>query len=479
MSWETVVGLEVHVQLLTRTKMFCGCSARFGDPPNTNVCPVCLGLPGALPVPNEQAVRLAARAAFALGCTVHGRSVFARKNYFYPDLPKGYQISQFEEPLATGGRLEIVSPDRGPLAVRIKRLHLEEDAGKSFHDRVPGKTAVDLNRSGVPLIEIVSEPDLRSPAEARAYLTALKQVLRYVEVSDCNMEEGSLRVDANLSIRPAGSTELRTRTEVKNMNSFSGVEHALTAERARQIAATERGEPIVQATMLFDAASGEVRPTRSKEEAHDYRYFPEPDIPPLVLGEAWRAKEREALPELPAAKRERFERTFELSGSESAVVTASQSVANFFEAFVATGGTDSGKEAWNWVANDVLTLSEDGESIPVTVERVGEVVGLVKKGKLSRQAARRVLSEMVVSPRSPALEVAERLGLLQVSDSGAIDGWVREVLAAHASEAARYRSGEAKLLGFLVGQVMKRSAGKADPKAVNAALAAALAKPAR
>jgi len=264
MSWETVVGLEVHVQLLTATKMFCACSSKFGDPPNTNVCPVCLGLPGALPVPNEQAVRLAVRAAFALGCTVHPRSIFARKNYFYPDLPKGYQISQFEEPLATGGALEFVSAERGPVTVRIKRLHLEEDAGKSFHDRVPGMTAVDFNRSGVPLIEIVSEPDLRSPAEARAYLTTLKQILKYVEVSDCNMEEGSLRVDANLSIRPVGSSELRTRTEVKNMNSFSGVERALTAERERQIAATERGEEVVQTTMLFDAASGEVRPMRSK-----------------------------------------------------------------------------------------------------------------------------------------------------------------------------------------------------------------------
>jgi len=473
-TWETVVGLEVHVQLLTRTKMFCGCSSAFGDPPNTHVCPVCLGLPGALPVPNEQAVRLAVRAAFALGCTVHPTSIFARKNYFYPDLPKGYQISQFEEPLATDGELEIVSAERGPLTVRIKRLHLEEDAGKSFHGRVPGKTAVDLNRSGVPLIEIVSEPDLRSPAEARAYLTALKQVLRYLEVSDCNMEEGSLRVDANLSIRPAGSTELRTRTEVKNMNSFSGVERALTAERARQIAATERGEPIVQATLLFDAASGEVRAMRSKEESHDYRYFPEPDIPPLVLSEAWRLTEAKALPELPKAKRERFERSFGLSAAESAVVTAAVTIADYFEGFVAKLGKNAGKEAWNWVANDLLSLSPDGETIPLSVDRAADAVGLVRSGKVSRQAAKRVLPELVAAPAESALRVAERLGLLQVSDTGAIDGWVREVLAAHAGEVARYKGGETKLMGFLVGQVMKRSAGKADPKAVNAALAAAL-----
>ena len=474
--WETVVGLEVHVQLLTRTKMFCGCSAKYGDPPNTNVCPVCLGLPGALPAPNEEAVRLAVRAAYALGCTVHGRSVFARKNYFYPDLPKGYQISQFDEPLATGGALAFVSVERGPVTVRIKRLHLEEDAGKSFHDRVPGKTAVDFNRSGVPLVEIVSEPDLRSPAEARAYLTVLKQVLGpgYVKVSNCNMEEGSLRVDANLSIRPAGSTELRTRTEVKNLNSFSGVERALTAERERQVAATGRGEEIVQATMLFDAATGAVRATRSKEEAQDYRYFPEPDLPPLVLTERWLATEKQALPELPAAKRERLEKAYGLSGAESAVVTATAAIADYFEALVGAPGAGSGKEVWNWVANDLLSLSADGETIPLPVARASEVLQLARAGKLSRQAARRVLPDLAARPADSALAVAERLGLLQVSDGGAIDGWVRETLEAHAAEVARYRAGEAKLMGFLVGQVMKRSAGKADPKAVSAALARAL-----
>jgi aspartyl-tRNA(Asn)/glutamyl-tRNA(Gln) amidotransferase subunit B len=475
-SWETVVGLEVHVQLSTVTKMFCGCSAKFGDPPNTNVCPVCLGLPGALPVPNEQAVRLAARAALALGCTIHPRSIFARKNYFYPDLPKGYQISQFEEPLATGGALEVVSPERGPMTVRIKRLHVEEDAGKSFHDRVPGMTAVDFNRSGVPLVEIVSEPDLRSPQEARAYLTVLKQVLRYVEVSDCNMEEGSLRVDANLSIRPVGSAELRTRTEVKNMNSFSGVERALTAERERQITATERGEGIVQTTMLFDAVSGEVRPTRSKEESHDYRYFPEPDIPPLVLTEKWLAAERGALPELPAAKANRLVTEYALSPREATVVTATAALADYFEGFVQVAGAGSGKEVWNWVANDLLSLSSDGESIPLPFERANEVVQLVKAGRVSRQAGKRVLEGMLQSPSDPALKIAERLGLLQVSDTGAIESWVAETLAAHPAEFARYKAGETKLMDFLVGQVMKRSKGKADPKAVNAALAAALAK---
>ena len=483
MSWETVIGLEVHVQLLTRSKMFCGCSAKYGDPPNTNVCPVCLGLPGALPVPNEKAVRLAARAAYALGSTVHARSIFARKNYFYPDLPKGYQISQFEEPLATGGALELVSAERGPVTVRIKRLHLEEDAGKSFHDRIPGKTAVDFNRSGVPLIEIVSEPDLRSPAEARAYLTTLKQVLRYVEVSDCNMEEGSLRVDANLSIRPAGSSELRTRTEVKNLNSFSGVERALTYERDRQIRATEQhgasarvisrtGAAPTSVTAMFMPETGETRVVRSKEEARDYRDFPEPDIPPLELKDAWLAAEREKLPELPAAKRDRFQARFSLSAAESVVVTATAALGSYFESFAKVTG--DGKEAWNWVANDLLSLSDDGETIPLSVGRASEALKLVKDGKVARQAVKRLLPEMVQRPDESAEAIAARLDLLQVSDTGAIEGWVRETLAAHPAEVARYQAGEMKLLGFLVGQVMKRSNGKADPKAVSAALAAAL-----
>jgi len=475
MSWETVVGLEVHVQLLTRTKMFCGCSGKYGDPPNTNVCPVCLGLPGALPVPNEQAIRLAARAAYALGCTVHPRSVFARKNYFYPDLPKGYQISQFDEPLATKGSLEIVSPDRGPLTVGITRLHLEEDAGKSFHDKFPGLTAVDLNRSGVPLIEIVSEPDLRSPAEARAYLTALKQVLRWLGVSDCNMEEGSLRVDANLSIRRPGDP-LGTRTEVKNMNSFSGVERALTVERERQVALVEGGGVVEQHSITFDAARGEVRIMRSKEESHDYRYFPEPDLPPLVLKAEWLKAEKDALPELPAAKRVRFARQYGLTPTEAGVVAGTAEVADHFERLAALLGDGAGKDGWNWEANDVLTHSADGESVPpaLTPERIAEVVALVKAGTVSRSAGKKVLAEMLVTAGA-ASAIAQALGLVQVQDSGAIESWVAETLAAHPVEVARYKGGEQKLIGFLTGQVMKRSKGKADPKAVGAALAKALA----
>src|ERR687883_1281430 len=310
-KYEMVVGLEVHVQLKTRTKAFCSCSADFGAPPNTNVCPVCLGLPGALPVLNQRAAELAVRAALALGCTVQPVSVFARKNYFYPDLPKGYQISQYDAPLATRGHLQIGAYASGaPIVVGITRVHLEEDAGKSIHDRYPGLTAIDLNRAGVPLIEVVSEPDMRSAQAARAYLGVLKQILEYTGVSDVNMEEGSLRVDANISARPHGEAKLGTKTEVKNMNSFSGVERALEAEFARQCALLARGERVEQQTMLWDAAHGQVRPARTKEESHDYRYFPEPDLPPLVLSREWIDQVKEDLPELPQARKARFAKEY-------------------------------------------------------------------------------------------------------------------------------------------------------------------------
>ena len=494
-AWETVIGLEVHAQLKTRTKMFCGCSSVFGDPPNTNVCPVCLGLPGALPVPNEQALRLAVRAAYGLGLTVHPRSIFARKNYFYPDLPKGYQISQHVEPLSTGGRLEIESPDRGPLTVGITRIHVEEDAAKSFHDKVPGMTAVDFNRSGVPLIEIVGEPDLRSPAEARAYLTALKQVLVYLEVSDCSMEEGSLRVDANVSVRPAGSAELRTRCEIKNLNSFANVERALVFERDRHIAVCEAGGTIEQRTMTFDAAKGEVRPTRPKEESHDYRYFPEPDIPPLVLAPEWLDAERAALPELPAGKRVRFEGQYGLTRYEAGVLTAEREQADLYEMAVAKGG--SPKSVATWMMNEVdrlqavyrrvsapeiAKLTPRLSSAEVFVTAVAAVSQSVETGDLNRQGGRQLLEEMAAkperlveslaagAPRAIAASLAKPLGILQVSDTGEIDGWVREVLDVHAAQVARYKGGEEKLYGFLVGQVMKRSKGRADPKLVNAVL---------
>jgi aspartyl-tRNA(Asn)/glutamyl-tRNA(Gln) amidotransferase subunit B len=405
---------------------------------------------------------------------VHPRSVFARKNYFYPDLPKGYQISQFEEPLAERGRLEILSPERGPVTVGITRLHLEEDAGKSFHDRWPGVTAVDFNRSGVPLIEIVSEPDLRSPAEARAYLVALKQLLRWLGVSDCNMEEGSLRVDANLSVRRRGAP-LGTRTEVKNMNSFSGVERALQIERERQVGLLEGGGTVVQRTMTYDAAAGVVRPMREKEESHDYRYFPDPDLPPLVLKAAWLAEVRAGLPELPAAKRERFATRHGLTPAEAGVVTVTAAVADHYERLAALLGPGAGKEAWNWEANDVLAHSADGERVPAALapERVAEVVALVRAGTVSRQAAKRLLAAMLERTDGAAALAAE-LGVVQVQDSAQIAGWVREVLEAHPAEVARYRGGATKLLGFFTGQVMQRSKGQADPKAVSAALVEAL-----
>jgi aspartyl-tRNA(Asn)/glutamyl-tRNA(Gln) amidotransferase subunit B len=470
MSWETVIGLEVHVQLLTRSKMFCGCSTAFGDPPNTNVCPVCLGLPGALPMPNAQAIRLATRAALALGCAVHGRSVFARKNYFYPDLPKGYQISQFDQPLATHGAVEFESPERGRIRCGITRLHVEEDAGKLLHDRLPGKTAVDLNRAGTPLAEIVSEPDLRSPAEARAYLTVLKQILVYAEVSDCNMEQGSLRVDANISIRRPGETALGTKCEVKNLNSFANVERALTAERDRQIAMLESGQRLEQSTLLFNAATGQVRLLRSKEESHDYRYFPDPDLPPLVLSRAWVEEQQTALPELPDAKRERLAGQYGVAFDAAGELARERPIADYFEAVVAAGA--DAHAAANWIRGDALTGYNTTGRFAVPAARLAELTKLVAQNKVSLQAAKKVFASADLADPSVAstLAVAEKLGLTQVSDTGALGGWVDEVLTAFPKEVERYRAGEAKLMSFFVGQVMKRSQGKADPKGVQPVL---------
>jgi aspartyl-tRNA(Asn)/glutamyl-tRNA(Gln) amidotransferase subunit B len=463
-GWETVIGLETHVQLLTRSKMFCGCSSAFGAPPNTNVCPVCLGLPGALPIVNGRAIRLAVRAALALGCRVHPRSIFARKNYFYPDLPKGYQISQYEEPLATAGGLEFTSPERGAVRATIVRLHVEEDAGKSLHDRVPRATAVDLNRSGVPLAEIVTGPDFRSPQEARAYLVALKEVLQYAQVSDCDMEKGSLRVDANVSVRRAGETALGTKTEVKNINSFAFVEKALTLERERQIGVLESGGTIVQQTMLFDARANTVRPQRTKEESKDYRYFPEPDLPPLVVLETWLGEERAAIPELPAAKRERLATRYGIPAQDAGVLVQMPAVADYFEAVVAAGA--EAKPAANWIMGEVLADAKQHDgALRVPPPALAQLIALVKGGTVSTQAAKRVfevLAERGGEPRA----VAESLGLVQVADAGALTAWVDHALASHPSEMDRYRAGETKLLAFFVGQVMKLSKGKADPKLV-------------
>jgi aspartyl-tRNA(Asn)/glutamyl-tRNA(Gln) amidotransferase subunit B len=461
-SWETVIGLETHVQLRTISKMFCGCSAAFGAAPNTHVCPVCLGLPGALPSPNGEALKHAVRGALALGCTVHAKSFFARKNYFYPDLPKGYQISQFEEPLATKGSLSFLSPDRGLQTATIVRLHVEEDAGKSVHDRFPKATAVDLNRAGVPLVEIVTGPDFRSPPEARAYLQTLKQVLEYIGVSDCDMEKGSLRVDANVSVRRAGDSALGVKTEVKNINSFAYVEKALAVERDRQIAVLEGGGTVTQQTMLYDHKDNAVRPQRSKEESHDYRYFPEPDLPPLVLTPEFVAEQQSLLPELPAAKRERFVAQYGLPQQDAAVLTAGRAVADYYEGVVHAGA--EAKAAANWVMGEVLADAKDhAEALRVPAGSLAQLIGLVKGGTLSHQAGKRVFSELANRGGDPRT-IAEALGVIQVADSTVVAAWVTEVLGAHPTEVGRFKSGETKLMAFFVGQVMKASKGKADPK---------------
>ena len=472
-AFEMVVGLEVHVQLRTRTKAFCACSTSFGDPPNSNVCPVCLALPGSLPVLNARAVELAVRAALALGCTIHERSVFARKNYFYPDLPKGYQISQYDQPLATGGRLQIgIQRDGAPIMVGVTRVHMEEDAGKSVHDRYPGATAIDLNRAGVPLIEIVSEPDMRSAEEAGAYLRTLKQILEYMDVSDVSMEEGSLRVDANVSARRVGESRLGQKTEVKNMNSFSGVERALEVEFARQCAVLERGGVIEQQTMLWDAAAGQVRPARAKEGSHDYRYFPEPDLPPLILERGWIERQREDLPELPAQRRSRFESVYQLAAYDLDVLTASPVLADYFEGVARQHG--DAKVAANWVMGEVLAaLRGTGQEIAhfsVRPADLAALLDLVRDGVISRTAAKQVFAGMVKSGDPPAA-IAKREGLLQVSDDAALRAWLEEVIAEHPREAERLAAGEKKLQGVLIGAVMKKSKGSADPKKVGQLLA--------
>ena len=463
-DYEMVVGLEVHVQLKTRTKAFCGCATSFGDPPNTNVCPVCLALPGALPMLNERAVELALRAALALGCSVFPISIFARKNYFYPDLPKGYQISQFDLPLATDGKLEIVV-DGSPKSVGITRVHMEEDAGKSLHDRFHGVTAIDLNRAGVPLIEIVSEPDMRSPAEAGAYLRALKQILEYMDVSDVSMEEGSLRVDANVSARKRGEAKLGQKTEVKNMNSFSGVERALEVEFARQCSVLDAGGKVEQQTMLWDAGAQQVRPARAKEGSHDYRYFPEPDLPPLVLDHAATETARKNLPELPSARRERFARDYQLGEYDVEVLTASSSVAAYFEQVARVHG--DGKAAANWVMGEVLAaLKSTGQEIgrfSVKPAELAALLGMVRDGKVTHTAAKQIFATMVASGGAPG-EIASREGLLKVTDDGALARWLDEVIAENPKEAERFAAGEKKLQGVLIGAVMKKSKGSADPK---------------
>jgi aspartyl-tRNA(Asn)/glutamyl-tRNA(Gln) amidotransferase subunit B len=468
-----VIGLEVHAQLDTVTKAFCGCSTRFGDPPNTNLCPVCLGLPGALPVLNGRALELAVRAALALHCTVQERSRFARKNYFYPDLPKGYQISQYELPLAREGWLEIDAED-GRKRIGITRLHMEEDAAKTMHEGFPDSdrfTYVDFNRCGVPLIEIVSEPDMRAPAEAHAYLTALRQVLEYTEVSDCNMEEGSLRCDANVSVCLRGAEKFGTKVEIKNLNSFRYLQHTLEYEIERQIGALESGGSIAQETRLWNVAAGRTESMRSKELAHDYRYFPEPDLLPVHLSEAYTAAARAALPELPDAKRARFMQEYGITSYDAQVLASTRELADYFENVARAGA--AAKSAANWISSELLRqLNESGRTIaecPVPAEALADLLKRMESGEITAQSGKKVFAQMFESGKS-AGEIITAEGMGQISDAALIERVSREVIARSPENAAKFRAGAEGVFKYFVGQVMRETRGQANPQLVNETL---------
>jgi aspartyl-tRNA(Asn)/glutamyl-tRNA(Gln) amidotransferase subunit B len=468
--YEPVIGLEVHVQLATRTKIFCGCPTSFGAPPNTNVCPVCLGLPGALPVLSRQSVEMAIQGALALNCRINPLSRFARKNYFYPDLPKGYQISMYDQPLAEFGWVEIDFDGRKK-RIGITRVHMEDDAGKSIHDGFKDSdrySYVDLNRCGTPLIEIVSEPDLRSSDEAYAYLTELKQALEYVEVSTCDMEKGHLRCDANVSVRPRGAEKLGTKAEVKNLNSFRFLKLALDYEIARQIALIESGGTVAQETRLYNPGTGETAGMRSKEHAHDYRYFPEPDLAPLRVSEAWLGEIRSKMPELPAARRARFIAEYGLSEYDAGVLTATRPLAEFYER--AAKASPDPKAAANWVMGDLAgALKAEGKEIgdsPIRPEQLGELVALIARGEISGKIAKEIFPKMLASGE-PAATILEREGLKQISDTGALEKVIDEVIAANPKQVEQYRGGKQTVIGFLVGQVMRATRGQANPQMVN------------
>ena len=463
--YEVVIGLEVHVQLATATKIFCGCPTSFGAPPNTNVCPVCLGLPGALPVLSREAVELAIKGSLALNCQVREHSRFARKNYFYPDLPKGYQISQYDEPVAEHGHVDIVV-DGVHKRIGVTRVHMEDDAGKSIHDGFKDSdrySYVDLNRSGTPLIEIVSEPDIRSSDEAYAYLTELKQTIQFIEVSTCDMEKGHLRCDANVSVRLKGEEKLGTKAEVKNLNSFRFLKQALDFEVARQVALIESGGHVVQETRLYNPDLGETFTMRSKEDAHDYRYFPEPDLVPLRISAKWLGEVRAGMPELPARKRARFVEEFGLSDYDAEVLTATRAISEYFETASAAAGNP--KAAANWVMGDLTAiLKAEGKDIsesPVSAPNLGALVKMISAGELSGKLAKEIFPKMF-SSSEPAAAIMQREGLKQISDTGALEKIIDDVIAGNPKQVEQYKGGKITVINFLVGQAMKATRGQAN-----------------
>ncbi|MEE2986727.1 MAG: Asp-tRNA(Asn)/Glu-tRNA(Gln) amidotransferase subunit GatB [Nitrospinota bacterium] len=470
MNYDVVIGLEVHCQLKTKTKIFCSCSTEFGKSPNENTCPICLGMPGVLPVLNRQAVEYAVQACLATHCRIAPLNRFARKNYFYPDLPKGYQISQYDLPLGEAGYINI-KVNGTQKRIRLTRIHMEEDAGKLIHGEnlgSPEKSYVDFNRTGVPLIEIVSEPDLRSPEEAREYLTKLKTILEYTGVSDCSMEKGSLRCDANISLRPEGKKEFGTRTEIKNLNSFKFIQKAIEYEVERQTQILKQGDTVVQETRLYDAAKGETFSMRSKEEAHDYRYFPEPDLVPVVVDEEWVEKSRKTIPELPDQKQERFMKEYELPEYDSEVLTASKALADYYEQAVHLFSKP--KTVSNWIMGDLLREMKNDErgieNCPIPPDALADMLELIEIGTISGKIAKTVFEEMYRTGKPPDAIVKEK-GLTQISDDFAIEKLVDEVVANNAEQVENYKNGKEKVFGFLVGQVMKLSQGKANPSLAN------------
>jgi aspartyl-tRNA(Asn)/glutamyl-tRNA(Gln) amidotransferase subunit B len=474
-KYEPVIGLEVHVQLNTQTKIFCGCPVAFGAPPNTNVCPVCLGLPGALPVLNRRAVEMAIQAALATNCRVNPFSRFARKNYFYPDLPKGYQISQYDQPLAEHGHLEILV-GRVKKSIGVTRVHMEDDAGKSIHDGFKDSdryTYVDLNRSGTPLIEIVSEPDMRGSEEVYEYLSELKQVMQYMGVSECDMEKGQLRCDANVSVRLKGAEQFGTKAEVKNLNSFRFAKMAVDYEISRQVAVLEGGGRVEQETRLYNVATGETVGMRSKEHAHDYRYFPEPDLAPLRVSDEWLTRVRDGMPELPADKRRRFIESYGLREYDVQVLTTTRGVSDYFERAAVVAG--DARTTANWVIGDLMGALQGADIGAATVpaEELGELVRLIAKGEISGKMAKEIFAKMFASGES-AQSIVEREGLRQISDTDALARIVDEVIANSAKQVEQYKSGKTGVLGYLVGQVMKATQGQANPAVVNDLLRAKL-----